>query len=474
MSYLTGTAMSTSLILSRRFSTELRKMSKVLTLETMNPHVRKMEYAVRGPIVQRAGEIEKELKNGVEKPFKEVIRANIGDCHAVGQKPLTYLRQVVGCCVYPPLLEDVNIPTDVKEHAKTILGACSGGSSGSYTHSAGIEMIRKDVANYISKRDGFPCDYNHVFLSTGASDAIKVILKILMTGDSNKPAGVMIPIPQYPLYSATNAEYGAYQINYYLDEDNKWGLDVNELQRALDAHRDKCSPRAICVINPGNPTGQVLSRENIVEIIKFAKRERLMVLADEVYQHNIYAEGAKFHSFKKVLSEMGKDYEDVELASFMSVSKGYMGECGLRGGYCEVINLDPDVRAQLMKSISAKLCPNTPGQAAIDVVVNHPQPGQPSYDLYLKERTQVLSDLNKKAKMTTKLLNEIEGVKCNEVMGAMYAFPNITLPQKAIKAAKEKGQAPDAFYCFQLLEETGICVVPGSGFGQREGTHHFR
>lgn len=90
------------------------------------------------------------------------------------------------------------------------------------------------------------------------------------------------------------------------------------------------------VINPGNPTGQVLSRDNIEEIIKFAYKEQLFILADEVYQDNIYATGSKFYSFKKVLVEMGEPYSSLELASFMSCSKGYMGECGLRGGYAEV------------------------------------------------------------------------------------------------------------------------------------------
>jgi len=85
-------------------------------------------------------------------------------------------------------------------------------------------------------------------------------------------------------------------------------------------------------------------------------------LGFQVYQDNVYAEGSEFHSFKKVLISLGKPYSEMELASFMSCSKGYMGECGLRGGYSEVINLDPQVRAMLLKSISAMLCPTVLGQ----------------------------------------------------------------------------------------------------------------
>ena len=99
----------------------------------------------------------------------------------------------------------------------------------------------------------------------------------------------------------------------------------------------KYSPSgAICVINPGNPTGQVLTRDNIEAVIHFAKEEGLFILADEVYQSNVYAEGSKFHSFKKVMMEMGGEYAELPLASFHSMSKGWQGECGLRGGYMEV------------------------------------------------------------------------------------------------------------------------------------------
>ena len=344
-----------------------------------------------------------------------------------------------------------------------------------FSASPGIDIIRQDVAEYISTRDGHASNPDDIILSTGASDGIKSVLNLLMTGGvGNERAGIMIPVPQYPLYSATLTEFNAYQIQYFLDEDNNWALDVNELKRAMKAARDKCVPRAICVINPGNPTGQVLTRKNIEDVIKFAYEESLMILADEVYQHNIYAKGSEFFSFKKVMVEMGAPYCQMELASFMSASKGFMGECGFRGGYAEIINLRPDVKAIFLKSISAKLCPPVIGQAVIDTIVNPPKKGDQSYELFEKEKIEVLSLLKQKARMVTDLFNSIEGITCNEVQGAMYAFPRIFLPPKAVATAKAKGQAPDFFYCFQLLEETGICVVPGSGFGEKEGTYHFR
>lgn len=441
----------------------------------MNPNVKVMEYAVRGPLVTRAGEIEKELEKGAKKPFTELIRANIGDCHAMGQIPITFIRQVLALCALPELLEDPNYPEDAKKRACDILAGCRGGSVGSYTDSPGIEIIRKHVAQYIEKRDeGIPCDWQNVVLSAGASDGIKNILKLLVCDVKGKKPAVMIPIPQYPLYSASLAEFNVVQVGYYLNEAKQWGLDVEELERSICEARKTCNPRAIVVINPGNPTGQVLSRDNIEEIIKFAQKERLFLLADEVYQDNVYAEDSEFHSFKKVLMEMGEPYSNMELASFMSCSKGYMGECGLRGGYAEVINMDPKVKAMYFKCISAMLCPTVLGQACMDVVVNPPQEGEPSYEEFICEKQAVLDSLKVRAKMVVDAFNSFEGFKCNVVQGAMYAFPQIHLPQKAIDAAKKAKQAPDTFYAFQLLENTGICIVPGTGFGQRPGTFHFR
>lgn len=140
----------------------------------------------------------------------------------------------------------------------------------------------------------------------------------------------------------------------------------------------------------------------------------------------------------------------------------------------ELVNFDPEVKKVLFKSISAKLCSTVLGQATMDCVVNPPVKGEPSYDLFIKEKNAVLEQLRIKAEMVEKTFNTFEGFKCNPVAGAMYAFPQFTIPKKAIKKAESLNQHPDFFYVKQLLEETGVCVVPGSGFGQKPGTFHFR
>lgn len=225
------------------------------------------------------------------------------------------------------------------------------------------------------------------------------------------------------------------------------------------------------MINPGNPTGSVLTKENIAEIIRFARANNLMIIADEVYQHNIWKEGAKFYSFKQIMKEIDVN---LELVSLMSASKGFMGECGLRGGYLELENFDPSVRAIFNKQISARLCASSIGQIAVDCVVRPPQPGEESYEQFEQERANVLKSLKGRAVLTTNTLNSLPGIRSNPVAGAMYAFPRIELPKNAIEKAKSLGQKPDFFYCHQLLEQTGICLVPGSGFGQLPGTYHFR
>lgn len=445
----------------------------LLNAENINPHIKQLEYAVRGPLVVRAVQLTKELEHSGDKPFNSVIMANIGDCHAMHQKPLTYFRQVLSCVTKPDLMDsDPSIPSDVKKKVTDLLNACKGNSVGSYSDACGIELIRRKCAKYIEERDGIKADWQNIFLTSGASEVVKSMLSFInISSKPNLPVGVMIPIPQYPLYSATLCEMAMHQVNYYLDEDHDWRLEMDELERAYKEESSKCDIRAIVVINPANPTGAVLSRDNICQVIDFAKRHRLLIIADEVYQHNIWAEGCAFYSFKKCMDDMNVE---TELVSMMSASKGYMGECGLRGGYGELVNFSPEVKALFYKFLSTRLCSSVIGQITMGCVVDPPKAGDESYELFEKEQQKILGDLKAKAKLVAETFNSIDGITCNKVAGAMYAFPRLTFPDKLIKTAKEAGQQPDFFYLMALLEEAGICVVPGSGFGQRPGTFHFR
>ena len=206
----------------------------------------------------------------------------------------------------------------------------------------------------------------------------------------------------------------------------------------------------------------MLDASNVEMVLDFARRHSLSVLADEVYQENLYREGDRFVSFASVLER--RAIRDVPLWSFHSVSKGFLGECGHRGGYLECRNVPPDVMGEVEKLQSVALCANSAGQLVTWIMVRPPRPGDPSFPLFDRERREVLESLRRRAAMLEKGLNGIPGIQCNALTGAMYAFPRITLPPGTT----------DAQYCLALLEETGICVVPGSGFGQLPGTWHFR
>lgn len=446
-----------------------------ITVDTINPKVRAMEYAVRGAIVTRAGEIEAQLKKDPSSlPFDKIVMCNIGNPQSVGQKPITFYRQVLALTDYPQLMDAPEagklFPSDVISTAKHILGNMKGGT-GAYSESKGVAALRQMVADGIEARDGgHKCDIEDLWLTDGASVGCHYIMKTLIR-DGND--AVMVPIPQYPLYSASLALYGGTLVPYYLDEDKEWGLDVADLKVQLDKARAAGKEvRALCVINPGNPTGNALNVDNQKEIVQFCKDEGVLLIADEVYQENVYAEGRSFTSFKKVVRDMGLD---IPLVSMQSTSKGFYGECGRRGGYMEVCGLDPDVKAELYKLASVGLCPNLSGQVLMGLVMSPPKPGDPSYELYAAERDAILSSLKRRAVKLVSGLNALEGVTCNEAQGAMYAFPKVSLPEKFVAEATASGKmAPDALYCMKLLEATGIVVVPGSGFGQVEGTWHFR
>jgi aspartate/methionine/tyrosine aminotransferase len=422
-------------------------------IEDIGKAVRETEYAIRGAIPARASELESQ--------GRRIINCSIGNPQTLGQKPLTYLRQVLALCEWPELAEKVPeaFPQDVLETARRILEGSQYGL-GAYSDSKGLRFVRQAVAEFIHERDGIPADPEAVYLTDGATQGINTALRILISGPND---GIMISMPQYPLYSAAITLYGGQQVHYKLDEKNGWKLSRSLLDESLAGARTKgIRVKAICVINPGNPTGSVLDAENMAMILDFAAENGLAVMADEVYQKNIYRKGAKFTSFAKVLTEKGDTR--TSLFSFYSCSKGYLGECGQRGGYMETRNIPEDVAAQITKLLSLGLCANTIGQITTYLLVSPPRPGDPSWEVFNKERDITLRGLAERAALMAEGLNSIPGIECNPITGAMYAFPKITLPA---------GRS-DQDYCMALLEKTGICMVPGSGFGQAPGTAHFR
>ncbi|XP_073020061.1 glutamate--glyoxylate aminotransferase 2 [Primulina eburnea] len=442
--------------------------SKSMDYENLNENVKKCQYAVRGELYLRASELQKE--------GKKIIFTNVGNPHALGQKPLTFPRQVVALCQAPFLLDDPNVgllfPADAIARAKHYLSMTSGGL-GAYSDSRGLPGVRKEVAEFIERRDGYQSDPELIFLTDGASKGVMQILNAIIRGPVD---GILVPVPQYPLYSATISLLGGSLVPYYLEESANWGLDIVNLNQSIAKARSQgITVRAMVIINPGNPTGQCLSAANLREVLKFCYQNNLVLIGDEVYQQNVYQDERPFISARKVLMDMGPPMsKEIELVSFHTVSKGYFGECGQRGGYFEMTNISPKTVEEIYKVSSISLSPTVPGQIFMGLMVNPLKPGDISYEKFIRESKGILESLRKRARIMTDGFNSCRNVVCNFTEGAMYSFPQIRLPPKAIEVAKKAGKVPDVFYCLKLLEATGISTVPGSGFGQKEGVFHLR
>jgi alanine transaminase len=403
-----------------------------LNIDNINPHVKEAKYAVRGELAIKSEEYREQLKKAASQnpptppesplPFDKVISANIGNPQQLDQKPITFFRQVLSILEYPPLLDNeealrssFGYNQDVIDRAKWLLGEVN--SVGAYSQSAGAPAIRKSVADFIERRDGYPSDPSSIYLSAGASSGVNTLLHVIAASPNT---GVLVPIPQYPLYTATLAVLNARVVPYYLDEAKGWGTDLATIKESYQkAKSEGIDIRAIVVINPGNPTGASLPAEDVAAVIRFAAEEKLVIMADEVYQTNIFL--GTFTSFKKGLRDLQNEedpssgkYENVELASLNSISKGMVGECGHRGGYFELIGFDAEVQAQIYKFISIMLCPPVIGQCLVEMMVNPPKKGEPSYELYSKEYNGIKEGLRERAYALYDAFKKMEGVELGE------------------------------------------------------------
>mmetsp|Transcript_3229 Transcript_3229/g.7609 ORF Transcript_3229/g.7609 Transcript_3229/m.7609 type:complete len:519 (+) Transcript_3229:70-1626(+) len=447
-----------------------------LSISNLPKNVLECKYAVRGAVVAKAEDLERRLKkklpreDGQPMQFDKVVPCNIGNPQAVGAEPLLFHRQVLACLVEPSLLQRPGLfPEDVRERAAYYLEHIRDGKLGAYSESKGHAVFREKVADFLTARDGMDTSIEDIHLTDGASVSAKLIMQMLVRGPQD---GVLLPIPQYPLYSATMSLLGGQAIGYFLNEEGGWSIEAAELERSIsEARASGISPRAIVVINPGNPTGQVLSKEAMQVVLSFAERERLALVADEVYQDNIYTDDKKWLSFRNLAKETG---HTCEVFSLHSISKGYFGECGLRGGLVHTYNVDPEVQAEMNKLLSVNLCSNTLGQAMMADSVTPPPEGGPSREAYDKDRKEKLASLKRRAVLVTKRLNEIDGIECQPIEGAMYAFPKVTIKGYVMKKAISLATPADAVYCMEMVDRTGVVTVPGSGFGQRPGHFHFR
>uniref|UniRef100_A0A8C9XYM1 alanine transaminase n=1 Tax=Sander lucioperca TaxID=283035 RepID=A0A8C9XYM1_SANLU len=401
---------------------------------------------------------------GVTKPFQQVIDVSSGDPHRAGMAPMSFVRQVLAVCLYPELLTEKSLPLDARQRAQKLMGACSGGSVGSYSlTSCGIPCIQKSVAEFIMRRDGgVSSNPEDIIFSSGSQKTM--VLHLLASGEGETQTGVLTPRPCPHTLPPLLDEAGVTLVPYQLMEDRGWTVDLDELHQALKTARGRCEPRAIYISNPGNPTGDVASK---------SCSHQFLVL-NNVYQDSVYGQEKEFISYKRVLFEMDKEYsETVELVSFHSISSACMGEAGLRGGYMEVINMDPAVNKYL-RSMQDSSSPPVLPQLALEIMVNPPTPGQPSYKMYSqgKSKKSIIMGVYL-SERACEFLNDLPGVNCQPGMGGVFLYPCLHLPPQMIEEAKMLGVEADVLYCQKLLEEEGICLGAGCENGHEDPNYHI-
>jgi alanine-synthesizing transaminase len=304
-----------------------------------------------------------------------------------------------------------------------------------YAPSSGI----KDAVDAIEReaeRKGIT-NVHDIFVTTGASEAIDICLTALV----NEGENVLTPTPGYPLYTAIESKLEMISNPYYLNEENGWLPDIDDIKSKIN---DKT--KAIILINPNNPTGSLYTQESLLQIIELALENDLVIFADEIYDKLLF-DGKEHVS----IASLNKD---VSCITFGGLSKNYMVPgfrigWGIVSGRKEVL---ADYIEAMNKILRARLSANHPEQYGIKPSLE----GEQSNLLEAKEKLTLRRD------MTVEMLNAIQGISCVKPEGAFYAFPQLHMNQ------------PDNHFVAELIKETGVVVVPGSGFGQVPRTQHFR
>lgn len=304
-----------------------------------------------------------------------------------------------------------------------------------YSPSSGIKEAT-DAIEREANRKGID-NILDCFVTTGASEAIDICLTALV----NQGENVLIPTPGYPLYTAIQSKLMMYENPYYLDETNGWQPNIEDIKSKIN---DKT--KAIILINPNNPTGSIYTKEILLQIIDLALEHDLVIFADEIYDKLLY-DGKKLIS----IASLNKD---VSCITFGGLSKNYMVPgfrigWGVVSGRKEILN---DYLEAINRILRSRLSANHPEQYGILSALEADQ----------SNLAEAMVKLTKRRDLTVEMLNSVDGITCVKPEGAFYAFPQLHMTHS------------DNHFVAELIRETGVVVVPGTGFGQVPGTQHFR
>jgi alanine-synthesizing transaminase len=361
----------------------------------------------------------------------ENVRYAIRDLACVADEVAKKGHKILPLNIGDPINFDFQTPAHLIE---AVYKAMKEGKNG-YAPSPGIKPAL-DAIRAEAERKGIS-SVQDVFITSGVSETVDICLSALLNPGDN----LLTPSPDYPLYSAVLAKLGLELNTYALNEDDGWQPDL------IDVHK-KIGPRTrgIVLINPNNPTGAVCSRRMLEAIAELARRNNLVIFADEIYDKLILDDDAHI--------SLASVAPDVPIVTFGGLSKNYLAP-GWRIGW-GVVSGDAAAVKPYVEGIGrllrSRLCANHPEQYAIKPALEGPQD-------HLKE---VTAKLRSRRDLTMKWCSSTPRVSCVSPKGAFYAFPRIDIPEG------------DDVFVKELLVQKHVLVVHGSGFGQKKGTKHFR
>jgi alanine-synthesizing transaminase len=306
-----------------------------------------------------------------------------------------------------------------------------------YGPSEGIPEAREAIAADYGKK-GIETEAKNVMIGNGLSE----LIWFAMGAVADPGESVLLPKPTYPLYVSASDYLYIKPLFYGLVEENSWEPDVDGIKKQITG-----KTKAISIVNPNNPCGSNYSRQTLEEIAGIANEHDLVIFADEIYDMQLLK--------KKKHTPMASLAKDLPVLSMNGLSKNFFAT-GFRVGWIAANSClaeNSDIMDSIFRLGRARLCSVHPFQYAVKPALEGPMG-------FLEEN---LKKIRERQAFANKRLNEIRGISCVEPEASFYAFPKIEL---GIKSDKE--------FVLELLRETGVCVVFGEGFGQKEGTHHFR
>jgi alanine-synthesizing transaminase len=362
-------------------------------------------YDIRGPVLDKARQMEDE--------GHKIIKLNIGNVAAFGLEP----------------------PDEIVQDMIRNLPHTAG-----YTDSKGLFAPRKAVVHYTQEKRVKGVTVDDVYLGNGASELIQMSMNALLNdGDE-----MLIPTPDFPLYTAVVGLSGGVPVHYRCDEQAGWLPDIDDIAAKITTRT-----RGIIVCNPNNPTGALYPDALLLQIIELARRHQLVVFADEIYDKTLY-DGATHTSMASLA-------DDVFFVTFNGLSKNYRA-CGYRAGWMVVSGEKRHARDYiegLNMLASLRLCSNTPGQLAIQTALGGYQS--------IKDLVAPAGRLCRQRDLAYELLTQIPGVSVIKPKAALYMFPRLDPKVYPIQ--------DDQQFAYDLLAEEKVLIVQGSGFNWPEHDH---